>query len=90
MDIVKIEDLEKWRQEHPDAKYVTVDHGEYGYVELTFNYISPLEYDVKAGVFRFGQYDACGNFHFIDSNGTYHKCLIPKRNRLWRNQYGKI
>lgn len=79
MDIVKIEELENWRQEHPDIKHVIVDHGPYGYAELTFNYISPLEYEVKANVLKLGQYDAYGNFHFIDSEGTYHKCFKPKR-----------
>lgn len=83
MDIVKIEDFEKWRQENPNAKHITVDHGPFGYVELTFNYISPMVYNVKAGAFKLGQYDAFGNFHFIDSEGTYHKCLTNKK-VLWR------
>ena len=85
MCIVKIEDLENWRQEHPDAKRVIVDHGPYGYVELTFNYIPLLEYDIKSGALKFGQYDAFGNFHFIDSEGTYHKCL-KRIKKIWHNQ----
>jgi hypothetical protein len=40
--------------------------------------MSPLEYNVKSGVLKFGQYDAFGNFHFIDSEGTYHKCFKQK------------
>lgn len=81
-EIVKIEDLEKWHQEHPDAKHIIVDHGQFGYAELTFNYISPTEYNSEAGVLKYGQYDGFGNFHFIDNEGTYHKCLKP------RNRYG--
>ena len=80
-DIVKIADLEKWHQEHPDAKRVRVDHGEFGYAVLIFNYINPSEYEEKAGVFKFGQYDGWGNFHFIDSDGTYHICYPPKKYR---------
>ena len=58
-----------------------VDHGPYGYAELIFNYISPLEYDAKNSVLKFGQYDGFGNFHFIDSDGTYHKCFKIKERR---------
>ena len=86
MNIIKAENLEKWHQEHPDVKHVIVDHGLFGYSELTFNYISPIEYAAKPNVLKFGQYDAFGNFHFIDSNGTYHKCIASKNKQLWRNQ----
>lgn len=86
MEVVKIENLENWRKEHPDAKHVMVDHGPYGYAELIFNYIKPSEYEEKAGVFKFGQYDGWGNFHFIDDEGTYHKCYKPKKikNKFFR------
>ena len=86
-EVVKIEDLEKWRQEHPDAKHILVDHGVFGYAELIFNYMSPLEYDTKAGLFKMGQYDCWGNFHFIDTEGTYHICYKPKK---IKHRYSKI
>ena len=74
MEIVKCNELNKWKQEHPDAKCVIVEHGVYGKSKLTFNYAKPSD---DFGVFKFGQYDAFGNFHFIDSEGTYHKCFKP-------------
>lgn len=75
MDTVKWYELEKWHQEHPDVKTVMVDHEEFGYAQLVFNYSNPSD---NLNVFKYGQYDSFGNFHFIDDKGTYHICYKPR------------
>ena len=52
MDTVKWYELEKWHQEHPDVKTVMVDHEEFGYAQLVFNYSNPSD---NLNVFKYGQ-----------------------------------
>ena len=72
MDIIKIEELDLYRKNNPDIKDVLVDHGQYGFVELRFNWIN--KEDVSHSPFCQGQYDAFGTLYFVDDEGTLHKC----------------
>ena len=77
METVHITKLEEWRKNHPNEKQVKVDHGDFGFAILTFKYVEPGEENIPQWA-KLGAYDCFGNFHFIDSEGTYHKCLKPK------------
>lgn len=75
METVHIDNLPQWRVEHPDEKEVLVEHSD-GKAIWIFNYCDPAS--VEASALSIGQYDAWGNFHFIDSEGTYHKVLTQR------------
>lgn len=80
METVHIDNLQEWRKNNPDVKSVIVDHKPFGLVIYTFNYIDPQEIP---GWAQLGAYDCFGNFHFIDDEGTYHKCLTQKPQYPW-------
>lgn len=80
MEKVYINDLQEWRKNNPDVKSVIVDHGPFGLAIYRFNYVDPQEIP---GWAHFGAYDAFGNFHFIDDEGTYHKCLTQRPHYPW-------
>lgn len=75
-EVIDIENLAEWRKQNPDVKHVTVKHGDFGYAEYTFNYKKPEDVTISESL---GQYDAWGNLHFVDSEGTFHKCLSTRR-----------
>ena len=73
--IIDIENLTEWREHNPGAEWVRVKHGEYGITDLFFNYKEPKDVTI---IDTLGQYDASGNFHFIDSDGHKHICLSKR------------
>jgi hypothetical protein len=75
METIHINDLPEWRKNNPDVKTVKVDHGPYGKVIYTFNHSDPQNIPP---LMKIGAYDGFGNFHFIDDEGTYHKCLTNR------------
>lgn len=81
MELVHINDLSEWRKNNPDVKTVMVDHSPFGKAIYTFNYTDPQNIPP---VMKIGAYDGFGNFHFIDDEGTYHKCLSN------RNHFGNL
>lgn len=84
METVYIDNLPEWRKNNPDVKTVMVDHGPYGKVIYKFNYTDPQNIPLHM---KIGAYDGFGNFHFIDEEGTYHKCLS---NRKFKNIHIKL
>lgn len=76
METIHINDLPEWRKNNPDVKTVMVDHGPYGKVIYTFNHTDPQNIPP---LMKIGAYDGFGNFHFIDEEGTYHKCLTNRK-----------
>lgn len=76
MEVVHISGLLEWRKKHPDIKTVMVDHAPFSKAIYTFDYVNPLDIPWWGKV---GMYDGFGNFHFIDEEGTYHKCLSNRR-----------
>jgi hypothetical protein len=77
METIHITKLKELRKNHPDEKQVKVDHGGFGFAILTFNCAKPGEENIPQWA-KLGAYDGFGNFHFMDSEGTYHLCLKPK------------
>lgn len=72
METVYIDNFSVWRKNNPDVKMAMVDHGPYGKVIYKFNHTNPQNIPLHM---KIGAYDGFGNFHFIDEEGTYHKCL---------------
>ena len=81
METVHINDLPEWRKNNPDAKTVMVDHSPFGKAIYTFNHTDPQNVPLHM---KIGAYDGFGNFHFIDDERTYHKCLSN------RNHFGNL
>ena len=94
METVHWSKLEEWRAEHPNVKEVKVDHEEFGFATLIFNYSKPGAENIPAWA-RHGQYDCWGDLHFIDEEGTLHIChkpSIPGQRRIgyrypYRNKF---
>lgn len=78
-DLIDFENLDEWRKQNPDIKHVMVRHRGYGLVKYTFNYKNPEDITITDSL---GMYDAWGNLHFVDSEGTRHICYKNKNYNL--------